>query len=37
MGFTKVVSMRGGMSEWNRVRLPITRASLATARQLGVS
>ncbi|MBK6690317.1 MAG: MBL fold metallo-hydrolase [Deltaproteobacteria bacterium] len=25
LGFTKVVSMRGGMLEWNRVRLPITR------------
>lgn len=30
MGFTKVVSMRGGMIEWNRVRLPTTRAPLAT-------
>jgi sulfur dioxygenase len=35
MGFDKVVSMRGGMIEWNRVRLPVTRAPLAAATQLG--
>ena len=35
MGFDKVVSMRGGMIEWNRVRLPVTRAPLAAAAQLG--
>ncbi|MBN8609962.1 MAG: MBL fold metallo-hydrolase [Deltaproteobacteria bacterium] len=32
MGFTKVVSMRGGMIEWSRLRLPTTRAALAIAR-----
>jgi sulfur dioxygenase len=37
MGFAKVVSMRGGMMEWNRVRLPVTHAPLAVAAQLGAS
>lgn len=35
MGFTQVASMRGGMIEWNRIRLPITRAPLASGPQLG--
>jgi rhodanese-related sulfurtransferase len=34
LGFTSVASMRGGMTEWRRARLPISRAQLGT-RPLG--
>jgi hypothetical protein len=36
MGFSRVASVRGGMIEWNRARLPITLPDLAPVTAHGV-